>query len=86
MPRTITALTATANVLLTLLSPIATVAAVTKFATDRVHDRLDDESGASDLVVVGLITGIAAIIVVAYMAIVRSKALDEANNIPSSGG
>lgn len=84
MNRITTHLTVLATVVATVLSPAATVAAIVGRADRRIRARLDDETGASDIVVVALISGIAAIIVVAYMAIVRNKVTDEANNLPSS--
>lgn len=84
MNRITTHLTVLATVIATVLSPAATVAAIVGRADRRIRARLDDETGASDIVVVALISGIAAIIVVAYMAIVRNKVTDEANNLPSS--
>lgn len=45
----------------------------------------DDETGASDLVTVVLITAVAAAAVIAVWGIIETYVTNEANNLPSSG-
>ncbi len=87
MHRMLTPLTRLSIVVTTLLSPAATIAtimAATGKATDAAKDRFASEDGVSNVVVTALLAGIGAIIVVAYLAVVRTKVTDEANNLPSS--
>lgn len=89
MHRLSTPLTRLTVVVATLLSPAATIAAIvaaTGTATAATKDRLGAQDGVSNVVVTALLAGIGALIVVAYMAIVRTKAISEANNLPSSSG
>lgn len=68
-----------------LLAPLSLLATLTSTTTDRMARLRDDEAGVSELVVVALLAGLAALAVVAYMVIVRGKVEDEANNLPTSG-
>lgn len=69
-----------------LLAPLTVLVALTVHTRQRLFEIDEDpEAGLSEITVVALLAGIAAIVVVAYMAIVRGKVLDEANNLPTSG-
>ncbi len=68
-----------------LFAPLSLLSRIADTTSHRLARLRDDESGVSELVVVALLAGLAAIAVVAYMVIVRSKVEDEANNLPTSG-
>ena len=84
MHRMMTPLARLTIIVTTLLSPAATIAAITTYTHDTATRLRNEQDGVSNVVVTALLAGIGAIIVVAYLAIVRGKVESEANNLPAS--
>lgn len=74
------------TVAIALLVPMTVLARIAVASRRAFQRARDDDAGVSEIAVIALITGLAAILVIAYMAIVSGKVEDEANNLPTSGG
>lgn len=70
----------------TIITVVLAPLSVLPRLTSRLRAAHDQEAGVSEIAVIALVTGLAAILVVAYMAIVSTKVENEANNLPTSGG
>ncbi len=69
-----------------LLAPTTLLPQLAGSARRRWRQVRDGQAGVSEIAVIALLTGLAALLVVAYMAIVSDKVETEANNLPTSTG
>ena len=69
-----------------LLAPTTLLSRMTISARRRWRQVRDGQAGVSEIAVIALLTGLAALLVVAYMTIVSDKVETEANNLPTSTG
>ncbi len=69
-----------------LLVPATLLSRLTGSTQRRWRKVRDGQAGVSEIAVIALLTGLAALLVVAYMTIVSDKVETEANNLPTSTG
>lgn len=74
--------TALAGLMAVLTAPATAATQI----TDTIRGRVDGDDGVSDPVANALTAGLIALAVVAFVAVVRAFMMNEANNLPSSGG
>lgn len=82
LPATMLAVTA----MTILFAPAALLPRIVAAGGRALRRAREDQAGVSEIAVIALVTGLAALVVVAYMTIVRGKVEDEANRLPTSGG
>ncbi|MBW3578758.1 MAG: hypothetical protein KY462_13655 [Actinobacteria bacterium] len=84
--RTAAALLPAVTAATTLLTVLAAPTMLLPWLAGRLREAHRDQTGVSELAVVALLTGLAALITVAYMNIISGKVTTEANNLPTSSG